>query len=166
MDEFVRVSHYLSKQTIQNAADLLKTIRLSRFVADVLSGMEDSALALKHGIAESTVGQLKNTEDMRYLVQAMTAESYRVAACMLKNAGAKAVRVVLQALDSEDERLRVNAANTLLDRIGLKAADVLDIRHEDRIGTLDTEQKIALLDEGFKEIRMIAQKKKERENAE
>ena len=42
----------------------------------------------------------------------------------------------------------------------------MDIRHEDRIGTLDTEQKIALLDEGFKEIRMIAQKKKERENAE
>lgn len=101
-----------------------RQIRAARMEAE---GVVMREIAEEVGVTRKTVYRWREIPEYSALVSALLADTQRAARATLK-AGAKAAAArVLELVSSEDERIALSAAQTLLDRTGHPKAERVEL---------------------------------------
>ena len=101
-----------------------RQIRAARMEA---AGSSTVEIAEEVGTHRATIYRWREVDEYRHLVAALLADTQRAARATLK-AGAKAAAArVLELVSSEDERIALSAAQTLLDRTGHPKAERVEL---------------------------------------
>ena len=104
-----------------------RQIRAARMEAE---GVVMREIAEEVGVTRKTVYRWREIPEYSALVSALLADTQRAARATLK-AGAKAAAArVLELVSSEDERIALSAAQTLLDRTGHPKAERVEVSAE------------------------------------
>ena len=104
-----------------------RQIRAARLEAQGLTTVQ---IADEVGIHRTTVYRWRELDQYRHLVAALLADTQRAARATLR-AGAKAAASrVLDLIASDDERIALSAAQTLLDRTGHPKAERMEMTAE------------------------------------
>ena len=101
-----------------------RQIRSARMEA---AGSLPQEIAAEIGVHRATIYRWRELPEYGHLVAALLADTQRAARATLK-AGAKAAAArVLELVSSEDERIALSAAQTLLDRTGHPKAERVEL---------------------------------------
>ncbi len=104
-----------------------RQIRAARLEAQ---GSTTVQIADEVGVHRVTIYRWREIDEYRHLVAALLADTQRAARATLR-AGAKAAAArVLALVESEDERIALSAAQTLLDRTGHPKAERVEVSAE------------------------------------
>ena len=117
------------QQKPQDATEILSqaTPDQVRWVLARLHTKTDHEAAEEVGVHRSTVSKWDNKAELDIAVNILLREPIKAAVEILGNASAEAAQVIVDTLRvKRDNRLRLNAASDILDRVGVKGAQ----RHE------------------------------------
>ena len=101
-------------------------IRYQWIVARSQTDTDNKALAIV-GRTTGWLHALDEKEHMQALANRLKVDTVSLAKRMYEQAATKAAQTMLDLLDSSDDRVRVQAAKDILDRLGYKPADKVDI---------------------------------------
>lgn len=123
-------------RTRRTLADLPSSPKASTPIAAVLSfvlfGMDNTDIAIATGLSEQQVATIRMSDAFEQMYDTIVAsmiesEADNVRGMFVAASRAAAVKVV-ELMESEDDKVKLNAANSLLDRAGHRPADVLQIK--------------------------------------
>jgi hypothetical protein len=95
------------------------TLDQVKWVMRRLTSSTDKEAAEAIGLSPSTVSRWDNKAELNNAVSLLLREPINAAVEMLRGAAVKAAQAIIDTMDTEDEKLKLTAANDLLDRIGM-----------------------------------------------
>lgn len=104
-----------------------RQIRAARLEAQGLTTVQ---IADEVGIHRTTVYRWREVDQYRHLVAALLADTQRAARATLRAGARTAAARVLALVESDDERIALSAAQTLLDRTGHPKAERVEVSAE------------------------------------
>jgi hypothetical protein len=104
-----------------------RQIRAARLEAQGLTTVQ---IADEVGIHRTTVYRWREVDQYRHLVAALLADTQRAARATLRAGARTAAARVLALVESDDERIALSAAQTLLDRTGHPRAERVEVSAE------------------------------------
>lgn len=102
-----------------------------RFVTARLEEKSDKDAAFRIGINPSTVSRWENKKQIDNLLAEIQASTAIAAKAVLEKQVLKASMVLLGLLDSDDERIRIDAAKQVLDRVNGKPVNKNEVTGAD-----------------------------------
>lgn len=111
-----------------------------------LQGYTNSSIAEELGVKVNTIARWKKKDTYKDLARSLVVEIIDIAKGFLAGAGFKAVKILVESLNSPNERIRIQAAKEILDRIGLKTAEQLEVlTKSDDTDAMSTEELTAIV---------------------
>ena len=134
----------------QHAATLdERQIRAARLEAE---GNTTVQIAAEVGVHRVTIYRWREIDEYRHFVAALVADTQRAARATLQAGATDAAKRIRELMRSEDERIALSAAQTLLDRTGHPKAERVemsaDVRASGRVEVDPSEELAALLSGG------------------
>lgn len=121
-----------------------------------MQGYDTRTLAEQFECTENTIREIRASTEFKQLLGLLNHEIVSTARTFLTAAGLKAVKTLLTCMDSHDDRTKLKASTEVLDRIGLKAPEQLEIINKgDVIGKMSEDQLMEVIKLGMKEIMPI-----------
>lgn len=100
-----------------------------------------------------TIKHIKRTDDFKMMVQSLISEVVSAGRMFLSTAGMRAVKTLIDLLQSPNDKVRLQASMEILNRIGLKSPDKLEIVTKgDAIRQMDEKELMNLVKLGMDEI--------------
>lgn len=128
-------------------------INLVKFGHYFIQGCTERELADAFGISVVTVKKIKQSDEFKAVLKTVSHEITEVARVFMASAGIKAVRTLIDCLESSSDKIRLGASTQILDRIGLKAPEKIElIAKSDAIQQMSDEQLMELVKMGIDEI--------------
>ena len=116
-------------------------VNLTRFAYFFMQGYSMTQIAEALGIDKSIAVRIRSSEEFRAVLNTLSAEVIATAQVFLQASALKAVRTLIQSMDSSNEKVRLAASVEVLDRVGLKSPDKLEIiAKSDNLAALDDDQ--------------------------
>ena len=133
----------------RNRAD----INLLKFSNFFIQGYTEQELAKAMDIDINTVKKIKASDEFKAMLKTVSLEVVEVSRVFLASAGLKAVRTLIDCLESSSDKIRLGASTEILDRIGLKSPEKIElIAKSDAIQEMSDEQLLELVRMGIDEI--------------
>lgn len=102
-------------------------VNLTRFAYFFMQGYSVTQIADAMGIDRSTAKRVRSSEEFKAVLNTLSAEVIATAQTFLQASSLKAVRTLIQCMDSANEKVKLSAATEVLDRVGLKSPDRLEV---------------------------------------
>jgi hypothetical protein len=109
---------------------------------------------------------ITTTDAYKEVVLALTNETIEKAKTFMQSSSLQATKTLVELLQSQNEKIRLDAAKTILDRTGLKSAEVHVIEDKRNYIPKDITKSLKELDYGMEEIRKSLQITAESNNKE
>ena len=104
------------------------------------------------------INRIKASDKFRAIITSLNAEIVSTARTFLTAAGFKAVKTLLMCMDSNDDRVKLNAATQVLDRIGLKTPEQIEVIQKGAVvNKMSDEELMGLIKLGTKELLPIVE---------
>lgn len=140
-----------------NTNKIMSDTNLTKIAYYHIQGFTTREIAEIMGVSDNAIKIAKRSEEFKSIVNSITAEIVNVSRTFLSTAGLKAVKTLVDCLESPNDRVRLQASTEILDRIGLKSPEKLEILTKaDTIKEMSTEQLLQLIKTGMDEIVPIA----------
>ncbi len=128
-------------------------VDLSKLAMYHVQGYGTSEVAKIFGVSVRRICEIKASDKFKAMLTVLNLEIISTARTFLTASGLKAVKTLLQCMDSRDDRVKLNAATQVLDRIGLKNPDQIEIISKgDRINEMSQEELMGVIKLGMDEI--------------
>lgn len=128
-------------------------ISLTKLAYYHVQGYTNAELASVFGVSSTVIKKNKESEEYKALLNTISAEIVSTGRMFLQSAGIKAVRTLIHCLDSPNDKIKLQASKEVLDRIGLKEPDKLEvIAKGDAISSMSEEELLGLVKMGMSEI--------------
>ena len=124
------------------------------------TGMLAREIAKDCGITPQTISAYRNLDEYQVLISRLSQSALRASQLMLLDASCKAVSTILEAMDSDNDSVRLKAAECVLTRLGM-----VDVQHwvgptsvaEKKAGEIYQSPDMAYFKDQFKEVDDIIQ---------
>lgn len=121
-----------------------------------VQGYNTKELAEIFGADPQHINKIKSSDKFRAIITSLNAEIVSTARTFLTAAGFKAVKTLLMCMDSNDDRVRLNAATQVLDRIGLKTPEQIEVIQKGAVvNKMSDDELLGLIKLGTKELMPI-----------
>jgi len=118
-----------------------------------MKGFSIQEIADIMGISSRAVKEIRSKEEFKSVIRTISAEVISAGRMFLSASGIKAVKTMIDLLDSPNDKIRLNASKEILNRIGLKSPEQLEIINKSNdIRNMSTEELTKLVEIGAKEI--------------
>lgn len=123
-----------------------------------IQGYTEEDIAAACNVTRDDVHRMKHSNKFKALLEAITKEVVSTSRVFLMASGLKAVRTLLMCMDSDDDRVKLKAATEVLDRVGLKSPEEINLvtKSENLHGMSETEL-LGVIRLGMKEIMPISE---------
>lgn len=162
----INVSEYLSDEDVTmpvevEIADItqmgnkkgMTDINLMKLAHYFVQGYTEREMAEAMGVNQDTIKRIKSSDEFKAVLKSISLEVVEVSRVFLASAGLKAVRTLVDCLDSASDKIRLGASKEVLDRIGLKSPEKIElIAKSDSIQQMSDEQLFELVKMGIAEI--------------
>jgi len=128
-------------------------INLMKMAHYFVQGYTEKEMAEAMGVSKDTIKRIKSSDEFKAVLKSISLEIVEVSRVFLASAGIKAVRTLIDCLDSSSDKIRLGASKEILDRIGLKSPEKIElIAKSDAIQQMSDEQLFELVQMGIAEI--------------
>lgn len=144
-----------------------KDARFMKIVYYTVQGYNVETICKELNIEKDRLREIRMSDEFKLLRDYVTQEVVNIGRTFLMMSTVHAVKTILDLLDSDNDKVRLGAAKDVLDRVGLKSPDKIELMTKgDNLAGLDTEQLLNLIKMGQKEIyNVVAPDDSEREVA-
>lgn len=126
---------------------------VSKIAYLTVQGYTNAAIAENLGVPIPIIQQARKTEEFKSMMHALTSEIISTARIFLTAASFKAVRTMVELLDSVNEKIKLSAAKEVLDRVGIKAPETIElVSKNDSINDMTEEQLVDMVKLGMAEL--------------
>ena len=102
--------------------------QISKAALLTLQGCDVAEVAKELDVSTKYLRKLKESEDYREVVNTMTHTVVETSKDFIKAASVKATMTLLDSLDSNSDKIRLSAAQDILNRVGIKQADTVNLK--------------------------------------
>lgn len=129
-------------------------VNLTKMAVMFAQGYTLKAIAMEFGVTADTIYNIRASDEFKAVMNSISLEVIETARTFLAVSGIRATKTLLDCLGSGNERIRMKAAIEVLDRIGLKAPEQIEVlAKSDNIEQMTDEQLFSLVQMGMREIR-------------
>lgn len=155
MDEKVDIGNYL---TIEDGSEsntlqiddngITKDVDLVKMAYFFTQGYNINDISAAMQIGRTTVQKALKSDEFKEIVNGLTLEVVNVARMFLATSGIKAVKTIIDCMDSPNDRVRLQAAKEVLDRIGLTEPTKIEVLAEGNAFSHMTDEQMLLFIKG------------------
>lgn len=137
-------------------------VNLVKIAYYYVQGYTEKDIAEIFNVSVNTVKKIKGSDEFKAVCKTISAEIVETARLFLATSGIKAVKTLVDCLDSPNDRVRLNASTEILNRVGLKSPEKLEIlARGDSFKSMSDEQLLQIVKMGTQEILPLVDGKKE-----
>lgn len=130
-----------------------KKVDLIKLAFYYIQGYTTASMSEIFDVTPQTINELKASSKFRTILSALNTEIVSTARTFLSAAGMKAVITLITCMDSRDERTKLKASTEVLDRIGIRTPEQIEILQKgDRFKDMGEEELLAFVKMGMQEI--------------
>lgn len=138
-----------SKTTEPIRVDLIKMAHLH------IQGFSRIDIAKEFSVTVDNINYLRGTEKYRAILGLLNNEIVATARTFLTASSMKAVLTLITMLNSRDDRIKLKAATEIMDRIGLKTPEQIEIIQKgDKLAQMSETELLEFVKSGVKEIKI------------
>jgi hypothetical protein len=132
------------------------TINIMKVVYMTVQGFSNATIGEELGVTASDIITLKKTDDFMRLKDAVTQEVINAGRMFMAMGTIKAVRTLLQCMDSSNEKIKLMAATQVLDRVGLKTPEQIEILNKgNNLSKMNNEDLLKIIQMGNDDIKSV-----------
>jgi DNA-binding CsgD family transcriptional regulator len=118
-----------------------------------VQGYTSVQIAKSLKVSTNVIQTLRKSTEYKNTLKLVTSEIINTARLFLSSSSMKAVRTLITCLDSPSEKIRLLAAKEVLDRVGLKSPDTMEIlTTSSTVSTMTDEQLLQIIKLGQQEL--------------
>lgn len=130
-----------------------KKIDLVKMAFLYIQGWDGKSIAKAFDTDEAVISKLKSSPKFKAVLTTLNAEIVSTARTFLAASGMKAVITLIKCMDSRDDKTKLRASTEVLDRIGIRTPEQIElIQKSDRISGMDEQQLMEFIKLGMKEL--------------
>jgi hypothetical protein len=130
-----------------------KKVDLIKMAFYYIQGYDTKTMARVFDVNEKHISRLKSSAKFKAVLATLNAEIVSTARVFLAASGMKAVVTLIKCMDSRDDRTKLKASTEVLDRIGIRTPEQLEIIQKgDKISGMDEHQLLEFIKLGMKEL--------------
>lgn len=155
-EELDQYTHILDSTETLTDIEAVKNVNVVRFAYYFLQGFNVKQISEIMGIDYKTAKKVRASEEFKTVLNGISAEVVSTARAFLTAAGFKAVRTLIDAMNSYNEKVRLKAAIEVLDRIGLKTPEKFEVvTKQDDMSSMSSDELLKLVKQGIDEIAQL-----------
>lgn len=146
IENYVTISDDTEKTLQMDDNGVVKDIDLVKMAYYFSQGYNINDISAAMSIGRTTVQNALRSDEFKEVVNSLTLEVVNVARMFLATSGIQAVKTIIDCMNSPNDRVRLQAAKEVLDRIGLTEPTKIEVLSEgNAFGGMSDEQMLAFI---------------------